>query len=269
MSEFERGGGRGRGSDFESFSRRYEYHRLLTEYLRQNIPDFERSPELAEEMSQFIGYTLLLQTVVPTQLPRIEREEQIRVVHHAVDTLALPPLPITLPPPSRRIAVGQHMDITMGYSAVDVWPNESMPMLTLSDGTVVTPQTSVGKIDIVRNLPTLGDNTNLLGFTRELLKSSKQSMEELAYICQTQDNELEGVEVFAGVSHLARSAGRLGFTVFDIDNVEDRRKATAVSKSIAKSVAQRVEAWQELSENYKPAQIAFISREMVIDRFGT
>jgi hypothetical protein len=249
-----------------SAERAREFYRRVLEYLES---EYEQRPELVEELSNFRDYVVLMLRLIPQQLPYTEREQQIERVHHEIEMTALPRLPVTLPPPSDRLAVGRHMLVTTNYSAATCWPDERQQVLQLSDGRVLTPETPMGKIDIVRNLPTLAPNANPLSFARELLSSSVESLTELAGMCERGDRRLAQVEAFGGVSHLARVGGRLGFTVFDIADGDQRSAATRISKGVAESVARNNRAWQELKANYKPARIAFISRMRLIKEFGS
>jgi hypothetical protein len=115
----------------------------------------------------------------------------------------------------------------------------------------------------------LEENANPIAFARDLLRSSTQSLVELAMLCERGDSRLEEIEAFAGISHLARIGGRVGFTVFNIANAEAQRAATEVSKGVALKVVGNNAAWKELSTNYKPAKIAFISRSRLISTFGS
>ncbi len=253
-----------REPSFENPAR--EYYRRLLEFINDEI---ERSPELRRELVDFVDYILVLQQTVPPALPYWRREEHMWAVNYEVERIAFPRLPVTLPPPSRSIAVGEHMDITTGYHAADFWPNAKLMTLNLTDGAEVTPETPIGKIDIIRNLPQLNPQANPLAFARELLASSVLSLTELAVFCQSRDPRVGDIRAFAGISHLARSGGRLGFAVFDIEDLSRKREATRVSRHVAEHVAGNNSAWQALKENYKPAKIAFVSREHLVETFGT
>lgn len=250
----------------DSHIRATEFYRQVLEELRL---EFERDPALREEFSRFVDYILLMQSLIPTTLPDIEQQHRFGTLNHELERTAFPPLPVTLPPPRQRIAVGQHMDVTVGYTAEACWPNESDRELQLSDGAIVKPQTPIGKIDIARNLPRLDPDANPLSFARTLLSSSIQSLGELAILCEYSDPRFSRINTFAGASHLARLSGRLGFTVFDIANPFQREQATQQSRQVAKYVAGNNTAWQQLRENYKPAKIAFISRQHLKHQFGS
>lgn len=259
---------RGRSPDYwrDPYIEATEFYRQVLEELGL---EFERDPALREEFRGFVDYIVLMQSLIPTTLSDIEQQHRFRTLNHELERTAFPPLPVTLPPPHQRIAVGQHMDVTVGYTAEACWPNKSDRELQLSDATIVKPPTPIGKIDIARNLPRLDPDANPLGFARTLLSSSIQSLRELAILCEDFDLHFSRINTFAGVSHLARLSGRLGFTVFDIANPFQREQATQESRQVAEYVAGDNTAWQQLRENYKPAKIAFISRQHLEDKFGS
>jgi hypothetical protein len=218
-------------------------------------------------LEDFVDYITVLQITSPliTWLPYSQREQ---TVHWEFEREVFPQLPLTLPPPHRQVAVGEHMDITVGVSADTCWPDDSKRLLKLVDGTIIIPDMPVGRIDIVRNFDRLSKNTNMIGFMRELMESSITSLKELASLCKKNDPKLDGIEVFAGVSHLARIAGKFGFTTFKIADPHRRAEATDVSKRVAEHVSGGTDAWNDIKQNYKPAQVAFISRKALIDKFG-
>lgn len=256
------------GGRFENnhFDREALYYEFLARRLETEVG---QSPELQEEIVRFIEYIRLLQRFIPRELPYTERELRYQVLDREVERTSLPQLPITLPPPGRQLVVGEHMTVTVGQNAYACWPNEGEKELRLSDETIVTPETPIGKIDIVHDLPHLDSNTNLIAFARKLLKSSVGSLRELTVLCEQGDHRLDGIQVFAGISHLARIGGKLDFTVFDITDEGRQRDATATSLRVATYVSGQNKAWQEFKENYKPAKIAFISRRALQRKFGS
>lgn len=249
----------------------FERHEALNEYYRQliEVASFEiaRNPETRAELRNFVQYISLIQQAAPliTWLPYQQREQ---AVHWEIEREVFPQLPLTLPPPHKRVAVGEHMDITIGVSADTCWPDDSRRLLKLPDGTTVIPDMPVGRIDIVRGFDRLSEDTNMIGFMRKLMESSVASLKDLATLCKRNDPRLEGIEVFAGVSHLARIAGKFGFTTFEISDPHRRAQATDVSKTVAEHVSGGARAWNEVKQNYKPAQVAFISITALVEKFG-
>jgi hypothetical protein len=230
--------------------------------------EFEHDAELRAEVEDFFDYAYMLFHM--TQGEGDNRQSLTHVIHHALDTLSFPSLPITLPPVHRRMAVGEHMVITSGYPARECWPDVKKRLLMIPEDVEVTGKTSLGKIDIVRNLPRMKDeNGAMFHFARHLLRSTTDSLIELARLSERGSDSVGGIEVYGGVSHLARMANRLHFSVFPIADRRERAQATAVSKVVAQHVVGGVKAWQELEQNYKPAEVAFISRDYLITHFGS
>ncbi len=254
--------------DFErSAESRREFYSQVETYL---LEEFERDPGLKRELKRFLGYVQWMQRAVPFVYPFQEREARVEYLHHAIDVLAMPALPVAPLPPNRRIAVGEHMIVSTGYAASACWPDRRKKTLTLSDNTSVEPRTSLGKIDIVRNLPQLTEEKGaVFAFARHLLKSTTGSLIDLAQLSEHLDSRVSGVSVYGGVSHLARIAGKLHFTVFPIQDERSRRVATDISKGVARHVVGGVTAWKEMEANYKPAEVAFISKDSLIEHFGT
>lgn len=242
-----------------------EFYRQVTEYLSEEILD---NPDTRVEMELLQEKMWLLQQIVPYNVTPYAQNETAYAVQQALGAAVLPHAPVTLPPPGRVIGVGKHMTITKA-KARESWPDESKDGLELRDGTTITPQTSMGRIDIVRNLPQLDTEAPLMTFTRQLISSSVGSFRELASLCENNDPRLAQVQAIAGTSHLARMGNRFGFTTFQIENPYDRRRATEVSLSVALRVSGNNQAWQELQANYKPAEIAYISRPELINLYGS
>lgn len=247
-----------------SHDARREFYLQVEKFMLAYI---QENPEMRQEFEDYLGYAQLMQRIVPATYP--QREELVEYIHHAVEVLAMPYLPITLPSPHNRVAVGEHMIISTGYGAGACWPDRRRKTLKLGDDTIVYPQTPLGKIDIVRNLPHLEDKDGaVIKFARHLLRSTTDSLIQLAQSSEIRSSSLSEVDVYGGVSHLARIAGKLHFTVFPIVDERDRREATAISKGVATKVVGSVSAWREMEANYKPAEVAFISRENLIEQFG-
>lgn len=253
------------------FSRRPEvdpatrFYRQVEEYL---IEEIERSPELMEEMRALRQYVRLMQQLLPWRVPSIDQDHVAYLLTRAIEAPIFPLMPITLPLPGKTIDVGEHMKVTRA-KAEEVWPNRTRRRLRLDDDARVTPVTPIGRIDIVRNLPRLDTDAPLIGFTRRLITSSIGSLRELAQLSESGENRLLGLKAFGGISHLARIGRRFGFTVFNITSRLDRERATAISRNVAEYVSRDNSDWRQLAENYKPAKTAFISRQRLIDLFGS
>lgn len=248
-----------------SHDARREFYLQVEKFM---LAEIQENPEMRQEFEDYLGYAQLMQRIVSARYP--QREELVDYIHHAVDALAMPSLPVTLPPPHKRFTFGEHMVVSMGYSAGHCWPDRRRRVLTLLDDTDMVPQTSLGKIDIVRNLPQLEDKDGaVIKFARHLLRSTTNSLIELAQDTESRNSRLSEVDVYGGVSHLARIAGKLHFTVFSIADERDKREATAISKRVATSVVGGVSVWKEMEAYYKPAEVAFISRENLIEHFGS
>lgn len=249
-----------RGFSSESSFRQTEatrsYYRELQTYLEFEL---SRSPELQEDLRHLLNYAYALQHIAPAHRPRVNND---------VLRVALPHIPTTLPPDRSVIHVGDHMTISTNSYAYMFWPDQSMESLTLSDDTTVNPNVPVGSIDIVSNLPRLEQDGNVIAYARALLSSTTISLTELADLCEHGDHRLRYIKVFAGASHLARVAGRLHFTVFDIVNDVDRHHITMVSKGVAEHVGGSSKEWQKFMKTYKPARIAYISRDSLVAHFG-
>ena len=161
-----------------------------------------------------------------------------------------------------KVNVGNHMSIHLGHYRTPFGKE-------LSDETVVRPGQKIGIIDILRNLPSLEKDENLLAITKKLYRESEADLRELAKMCQDNNPSLEGVEVFYGVSHLAGPlAKRLGFDVFDIANPLKRTGVTLTGKLIAAGYGWKNKQWREYQSKFKSAREAFISRKKLIELYG-
>lgn len=243
-----------------------EYYHQLAELVSEEIA---QHPGMTRELERLHDWAQLMLRLAPP-FSSTNWERSLREVHHGLDGLAFPRLPTTppLPPSHFLIPVGDHMDVITGYEAMNIWPDDNIKELELNDGGIITPETSVGKIDIIRNLSQLAQGRSLTAYSRRLVASAIGSLRSFAILCDKDDRRLRKTDAFAGMSHLARIAERFGFTVFDITNPVEREHATYISRSIARSVAGNTEEWRELQRNHKPTKIACISREALVDRFG-
>lgn len=249
---------------------RFEYNPEAAYY--QELLDFlafemERSPETQPELRELQRYAFLMLQIIPPVLPEGARIEAVRGFSHELNRIVFPHLPPTLPPTT--IPVGEHMSITPGYKAVHYWPDKLRHYITLKDGKTITKNTQIGSIDIVRNLGELAARGNFVTYTRKLRESTVDSLKETARLCEQNDPRFRGIEAFAGMSHLARTAGKFGFSVFEIEDPGKKQHATQVSRNVAHHVAGNNPAWQELQQNYKPAEIAFISKDLLVGIYGS
>lgn len=243
-----------------------DYYHQLTELVSDEIT---QHPGMTRELERLHDWAQLMLRLAPP-LSSTNWERSLREVYHALEGLAFPRLPTAppLPPFHFLIPVGDHMDVITGYEAMDIWPDDNIKELELNDGGIITPETSVGKIDIIRNLSQLALGRSLTAYSRRLVASAIGSLRSFAILCDKDDRRLRRTEAFAGMSHLARIAERFGFTVFDITNPVKREHTTRISRSVAERVAGNSEEWRELQRNYKPVKIAYISRQALVDRFG-
>lgn len=253
-----------RGGNFESFERRPRRHPEVLSG-QEELLEYLRDPENLAELVNFWEYLQSIEALIPATLPRRERETLEQQVHTEVTGLG----DVGLPTPTTRVFhIGEHMDVTVGYLASAQWPDRRKPSLTLDDGTVVRPATEVGIIDYYRNIGRLSSTGNIVEFSRSLIDSAVDSLGELAREYQAFGRSARSIEVFTGMSHLARMAGRFGFTVFDIADQGKRDRATRTSFSIAENVASGNENWKRLREKYKPAKIAMISSDKLVNEFS-
>ncbi len=138
----------------------------------------------------------------------------------------------------------------------------------LSDGIVIAPGQMGGRLDLVRNIPQLGEEANLVAASRSLYNEVLLDLKILAYECK--HNEfLEEISFFYGYSHLVRSLARkLGFNVFDIKNPLKQAFYTHLNKQIVEKRNKENKAWQAFKGNFKPAKEAFISRDKLVSLYG-
>lgn len=255
---------------------------------RESIPSYEeiseylRDPENVRELLLYWNYLRAVQNLIPRGLELRVQEAVQRELHTAVDrasnaypaedqiTAHAPVVPrgVTLPPPGTVLHVGEHMNVTLGYSAAASWPDANKASFTLTDGKVVTPTTSIGVIDYYRNIPRLNTDGNLITFSRVLITSAAESLQQLARRYEEMGTRARALEAFSGMSHLARLAHRFGFTVFPIADAGERRRATNTSLHIASAIGIDNVAWQQVRDNYKPAQVAMISSTELVRRYG-
>ncbi len=159
--------------------------------------------------------------------------------------------------------VGNHMSIhPSGYHA--------FKERELSDGAIIHPGQKLGVIDLLRNIPILDSDTKLLTATRHLYNSVSQDLHELAFLCQSNDPRLNGVEAFYGISHFAGYlAERLGFDSFKLRNPLKRLFPKVIEKQMVKEHAGENKDWKKIKNKNKDIYEAFISRQKLVDRFGT
>lgn len=276
------------GGRFNSESERFFSPRREPERANESLDSIEelieylRNPENREEIVSFWEYIGHLQEFVLQYVPARQRAQALRQLHQSITTTVQVERASETPAPvvtgrsaTRTIPVGEHMDLTLGTNASYQWPDEAKATLLVGSGTLVTPSTPVGVIDYYRNIDKLNTDSSLVGFSRALIASAKQSLRVLAadYSSTGGFNErgTEGrsTHVFSGMSHLARLADRFGFTVFDIQDTTMRAHATDTSFGIATRVAEVNSAWQKLRENYKPAKVAMISGSDLVRRYGS
>lgn len=255
------------------FGREYrpEYDSVMQYYNRvisTVIDEMGRNPEAFEEMRRLQTYIRLMQSLLPTRYTPTEQDEIVFTANRRIESIALPSVPVKLPPPGSRINVGEHMTVTPAEAA-ECWPGKSAKTIQLDDLTRIWPKSPIGRIDIVRNLPELDTSGSVIQFTRNLMSSTVKSLRELALLCQNRDEQVVPMHAMAGISHLARMGERFGFTVFGIETSYDQARATQISQQVAQHVAGNNHAWQKLSGNYKPAQIAYISQDRLVELYGT
>lgn len=227
-----------------------------------------RSPEVQRELQSFREYLIEVESLVPRGLPATEQEHLRRDIHAEIGGTR--PTDAGLPPVFPTVLhAGEHMDITFGRRASSTWPDGKKAKLVLDDKSVVVPSTPIGIIDFYRNMQVLSVNANLMEFSRTLVQSAASSLGIVAQECERRGRDRLDIEAFSGMSHLARLAGRLGFTVFEITNKEDENYATQTSLRIASRIAQGNDKWQSIRTKYKPARIAMISTRELTRKFGT
>ena len=162
-----------------------------------------------------------------------------------------------------QFPVGEHMDIQVLRFK---WPKEKQ----LSDGTTIKPGSKIGVIHFDRNLPTADEKESERGFSRKLYESGKNSLEELAFLCEANDPRLAGIEGFYGLSHIAGPlAKRLGFDIFETSDPLKLIFAQVLGKRLVGKVVNNNPNWQKLAKNYKSPKEAFISRQKLVALFGS
>lgn len=238
--------------------------RIREQRLESLVLEILGEPEQLQELLSFWRYIGELEASVESNLPRREREEELLAAHQEVTGM---PMPGASPPSTQVIPVGEHMDVSVIFSASTCWPDQRQTRLVLSDGALVVPQTQIGIIDFYRNMGRLGRSGSLVEFSRGLITSALGSLHQLARYYNSLGEQAQAVEAFSGMSHLARLAGRFGFTVVDISDARQRDRATNVSRSIAERVVGDNSSWDRLREKYKPAKIAYISSQELLKRF--
>lgn len=162
---------------------------------------------------------------------------------------------------AERLDIGTHLSICRTrYRGVS--------KKVLSDGTVIAPGQMGGRLDLVRNIPQLGEEDNLVAATRSLYDEALFDLKILAYECM--HNEfLEEISFFYGYSHLVRSSARkLGFDVFDIRNPLKQAFHTHLSKQVVEKRNKENKTWQAFKGNFKPAKEAFISRDKLVSLYS-
>ncbi|MBI2020873.1 hypothetical protein HYS94_05700 [Candidatus Daviesbacteria bacterium] len=161
-----------------------------------------------------------------------------------------------------KIEVGEHMVVEIGrYKA--------LRETKLAEGTVLKPGQKIGLIHFIRNLPILGREDSVISFGKNLYHQAEASLKDLALRCQNNDPALAGVEFFYGSSHLANLAKGLGFDVFEEANPFKRWLNTKKGKDLAERIAKNNIHWQKYRDNYKAARVAVISREKLIQLYGS
>lgn len=165
---------------------------------------------------------------------------------------------------SQGILVGHHMNVK-----VKEYPYYNGPIL-LSDATAIIPGDRIGQIHLLRNLPKLNREDDLLKITRKLYQRVLESMEELAALSENNDPRLDGVNAFYGTSHLAGPlATRLGFDVRKIDDSLERNIETFFGRTLVfcrSSHKNWGDKWKQVKN--KEAQNAFISRRKLVQMYG-
>ena len=163
------------------------------------------------------------------------------------------------------IPLGKHMSVQLKtYTGKEP--------LTLDDGTVVKPGDPIGELHFIRNLPKLKPGDSITGFIREGFSDAEQALKELSQLVAGADPRLTEVNVFFGVSHLAsRLAKRLGFEVYSTDQLPRliNKVMNKMYFRIAQGVAGNNPEWQKLSTNFKPAGFALLTRNSLIEQYGT
>jgi hypothetical protein len=161
------------------------------------------------------------------------------------------------------VHVGEHMTI-------DIEQFRDFHTKKFPDGTILKPGQKFGKIDFVYRIPKLRPNDSLIGFTRSLFRSGEQSLKELADLCEKNDPRLQGVDVFMGTSHIAGLlAKRLGFDVFDITNPFKKLGYSIIAKVIVHGTVKHNKEWESFKKNFKSPREAAISRNKLIQLFGS
>lgn len=241
-----------------------EYYNRIISFVSNEIV---RDPEALQEITHLQSYARLMQQLLIRSIPPSHQDEISFAVNRTIESISLPGIPVKLPPPGKFVTVGEHMTVT-SETAAECWPGKSAKSIVLDDLTEIRPKTPIGRIDLVRNLPRLDTSGSVIAFTRSLMTSTVQSLRELAQACQNREEQLVPLQAMAGMSHLARMGKRFGFTVFEIEDKVDQEWATRVSRSVSEKVAGNNHAWQKLAAYYKPAEIAYISKDRLVELYG-
>ena len=162
----------------------------------------------------------------------------------------------------REIEVGQHMVLKPERFV-------HFKKVRLSDSTDVSPGELVGRIHFSSNFNELHEDTSIVTYTRELVKSGQESLGLLAEMCQEDKRAVKDINVFWGRSHLVgKFTERFGFDTMPVNNPLNRSFTKFWAKDCAREVVGNHPEWKRFEKNFRDPRDAYISREKLIAVFG-